>query len=173
MGAGRAAVRARGDTVELHPVYEQQAVRIELFGDQVERIRRFDALTGALLNLNITGSKGLALNDAWAAGPRTYLGLQTPGFPNLFMITGPGSPSVLANMVVGVEQHTEWIGACLTYLGDHGYQTIEPTLEAQDAWVDHVNEVAQGDVQHTAPSCNSWYLGANIPGGKPSQASSR
>jgi cyclohexanone monooxygenase len=123
----------------------------------------FDAMTGALNRIDIRGRGGELLRDAWAAGPRTLLGLQSVGFPNLFMITGPGSPSVLANMVVGVEQHTEWIGACLSYLRDRGYHTIEATLDAQDAWVDHVNEVAQGDV-HTAPSCNSWYLGANIPG---------
>jgi cation diffusion facilitator CzcD-associated flavoprotein CzcO len=123
----------------------------------------FDAMTGALNRIDIRGRHGELLRDAWAAGPRTLLGLQSAGFPNLFMITGPGSPSVLANMVVGVEQHVEWIGACLTYLRDHGHNTIEATLDAQDAWVDHVNEVARGDV-HTAPTCNSWYLGANIPG---------
>ncbi len=123
----------------------------------------FDAMTGALSRIDIRGRNGELLREAWSAGPRTLLGLQSVGFPNLFMITGPGSPSVLSNMVVGIEQHTEWIGACLTYLRDNGYQTIEATIEAQDAWVDHVNEVARGDV-HTAPSCNSWYLGANIPG---------
>jgi cyclohexanone monooxygenase len=123
----------------------------------------FDAMTGALNGIDIRGRGGQLLRDAWAAGPRTLLGLQSVGFPNLFTITGPGSPSVLANMVVGVEQHVEWIGTCLTYLRDHGYRTIEPTLEAQDEWVDHVNEVAKGTM-FTAPTCNSWYLGANIPG---------
>jgi cation diffusion facilitator CzcD-associated flavoprotein CzcO len=123
----------------------------------------FDAMTGALNRIDIRGRGGELLRDAWAAGPRTLLGLQTVGFPNLFTITGPGSPSVLTNMVVSIEQHTEWIGACLEYLREHGRRTIEPTLEAQDAWVDHVNEVAVGTM-YTAATCNSWYLGANVPG---------
>jgi cation diffusion facilitator CzcD-associated flavoprotein CzcO len=123
----------------------------------------FDAMTGALNRIDIRGRGGELLRDAWAAGPRTLLGLQTVGFPNLFTITGPGSPSVLANMVVGIEHHTEWIGACLVYLRDRDLQTIEPTLDAQDKWVDHVNEVAVGTM-YTAASCNSWYLGANVPG---------
>jgi cyclohexanone monooxygenase len=123
----------------------------------------FDAMTGAVSRIDIKGRGGLALRDAWVEGPRTYLGLQVVGFPNLFTVSGPGSPSVLANMVVCSEQHVEWIGACLVYLREHGYTTIEPTPEAQDAWVEHVNEVAQGTM-YTAPTCNSWYLGANIPG---------
>jgi cyclohexanone monooxygenase len=123
----------------------------------------FDAMTGALNRIDIRGRDGLLLRDAWAEGARTLLGLQSYGFPNLFTITGPGSPSVLANMVVGIEQHVEWIGDCLAYLRDRGFHTIEPTLEAQDAWVAHVNEVAEGSM-YTAPTCNSWYLGANIPG---------
>ena len=123
----------------------------------------FDAMTGALSRIDIHGRNGVALRDAWADGPRTYLGLQTVGFPNLFTVSGPGSPSVLANMVVCSEQHVEWIGACLAYLREHGFTTIEPGLEAQDAWVDHVNEVAQGTM-YTASTCNSWYLGANIAG---------
>ncbi len=123
----------------------------------------FDAMTGALHRIDIRGRDGLTLRDAWAAGPRTLLGLQSVGFPNLFTVTGPGSPSVLANMVVCIEQHVEWIGQCLTYLRDHGYSTIEPTVDAQDRWVEHVNAVAEGTM-FTAPTCNSWYLGANIPG---------
>jgi cation diffusion facilitator CzcD-associated flavoprotein CzcO len=123
----------------------------------------FDAMTGALNRIDIRGRSGELLRDEWAAGPKTLLGLQSVGFPNLFTITGPGSPSVLANMVVGVEHHTEWIGACLTYMRSHDYYTIEPTPEAQQRWVDHVNEVAQGTM-FTAESCNSWYLGANVPG---------
>lgn len=123
----------------------------------------FDALTGALARIDIRGRGGLALRDAWADGPRTYLGLQMAGFPNLFTVTGAGSPSVLVNMVVASEQHVEWIGACLASLRDHGYTTIEPTHDAQEAWVEHVNQTAQGTM-FTAPTCNSWYLGANIPG---------
>ena len=123
----------------------------------------FDALTGALGRIDIRGRDGEKLRDAWAAGPRTYLGLQTAGFPNLFTITGPGSPSVLVNMVVASEQHVEWIGAALTWMRKRGFKTIEPTLDVQDAWVEHVNEIAQGTMW-TAQSCNSWYLGANVPG---------
>jgi cyclohexanone monooxygenase len=120
-------------------------------------------MTGALNRIDIRGRDGQLLRDAWADGARTLLGVQSFGFPNLFIITGPGSPSVLANMVVGIEQHVEWIGDCLTYLRDHGYHSIEPTRAAQDEWVDHVNQVSEGTM-YTAPSCNSWYLGANIPG---------
>jgi cyclohexanone monooxygenase len=123
----------------------------------------FDAMTGAVARIDIRGRGGRALRDAWAHGPRTYLGLQTAGFPNLFTVSGPGSPSVLANMVVCSEQHVEWIGACLVHLRERGLTTIEPTETAQDAWVDHVNDIAQGTM-YTASSCNSWYLGANIPG---------
>ena len=123
----------------------------------------FDAMTGSLDRIDIRGRGGLAFRDAWSEGARTLLGLQVHGFPNLFTITGPGSPSVLANMVVGIEQHVEWIADCLGHLRDHSFDTIEATLDAQDAWVDHVNEVAKGSM-YTAPNCNSWYLGANIPG---------
>ncbi len=123
----------------------------------------FDAMTGALDRIDIRGRDGLLLREAWAEGARTLLGIQTVGFPNLFTITGPGSPSVLANMVVCAEQHVEWIGACLVYLREHGHRSIEATREAQDAWVDEVNGVAVGTM-YTAPTCNSWYLGDNIPG---------
>ena len=123
----------------------------------------FDAMTGALSRIDIRGRNGELLRDAWSAGPRTLLGLQSVGFPNLFMITGPGSPSVLANMVVGIEQHTEWIGACLDYLRDNGYQTIEADPRRPGRLGRSRQRGRRGDV-HTAPSCNSWYLGANIPG---------
>jgi len=121
----------------------------------------FDAMTGALLRIDIRGRGGLPLADAWAAGPRTYLGLGVAGFPNLFTITGPGSPSVLTNMIVSIEQHVEWIAACLAYLEEHGHRAIEATEDAQDAWVDYVNLVAGFTL---FPTCNSWYLGANVPG---------
>jgi cyclohexanone monooxygenase len=123
----------------------------------------FDALTGALTRVDIRGRDGRRLRDEWSHGPRTHLGLQVAGFPNLFTISGPGSPSVLANMVVCSEQHVDWIGACLAYLRERGFTTIEPMPEAQEAWVAHVNEVAEGTM-FTAPSCSSWYLGANVPG---------
>lgn len=121
----------------------------------------FDALTGPLFNLNIHGRGGLALQDKWAEGPRTYLGLGTSGFPNLFTITGPGSPSVLTNMPVAIEQHVEWIADCLKELREKGVKTIEATPEAENAWTDHVQEVANATLY---PKAASWYMGANIPG---------
>ena len=123
----------------------------------------FDAMVGALNRIDIRGRGGQLLREVWGDGARALLGLQSVGFPNLFMVTGPGSPSVLANMVVAIEHHVEWIGDCLTYLRDHGHHTIEPTLAAQDDWVEQVNTVARGTM-FVAPTCNSWYLGDNIPG---------
>jgi cyclohexanone monooxygenase len=121
----------------------------------------FDAMTGALLNIDIRGRGGVSLRDRWAGGPRTYLGIQVAGFPNLFTITGPGSPSVLSNMVVSIEHHVEWVTGCIEYMLERGVKTIEATTEAQDAWVDHVNVVASFTL---FPQANSWYIGANIPG---------
>jgi cation diffusion facilitator CzcD-associated flavoprotein CzcO len=121
----------------------------------------FDAITGALLNIDIRGRGGRQLTEKWAAGPRTYLGLGTAGFPNLFMVTGPGSPSVLSNMIVSIEQHIDWITQCMNYLKEHGLDRIEPREDAEDAWVIHVNEVANQTLYNHA---NSWYLGANVPG---------
>jgi cyclohexanone monooxygenase len=123
----------------------------------------FDAMTGALLKANIRGRDGRTLNDKWEDGPVAYLGLQMHGFPNLFTVTGPGSPSVLCNMLVAIEQHVNWIGECIEHMNKNNLQTIEPTTEAEQGWVAHVNDVAEGTM-YTAPSCNSWYLGANIPG---------
>jgi len=121
----------------------------------------FDAMTGALLAMDIRGRAGRTLREKWAEGPRGYLGLASSGFPNLFTITGPGSPSVLSNMLPSIEQHVNWIADCIGYLGDNGVGCIEASLEAEDAWVAHVNEVADLTLY---PSCNSWYLGANVPG---------
>jgi cyclohexanone monooxygenase len=118
----------------------------------------FDAMTGALLAVDIRGRGGVRLADVWAEGPRTYLGLGTAGFPNLFTITGPGSPSVLSNMIVSIEQHVDWITDCLKYLKGG---TIEPTPEAQQTWVEHVAEVGAATLY---PLANSWYLGSNVPG---------
>ena len=121
----------------------------------------FDAITGALEAIGFTGRSGLALNEKWSAGARTYLGLMTAGFPNLFMVTGPGSPSVLSNVVVSIEQHVEWIADCLGYMCGKGMTTIEATQAAEDFWVAHVNEVARPTLY---PVANSWYMGANVPG---------
>jgi cyclohexanone monooxygenase len=121
----------------------------------------FDAMTGSLFTIDIRGREGLALKEKWANGPRTYLGLMTAGFPNLFIITGPGSPSVLSNMTVSIEQHVEWIADCLKYMREEKIDSFEPEEEAEQAWVAHVNEVASLTLFSLA---NSWYLGANIPG---------
>ena len=121
----------------------------------------FDAMTGALARIDIRGREGIVLKDEWAAGPRTYLGLMVAGFPNLFTVTGPGSPSVLSNMVVSIEQHVDWICDCIGYLGNRQLGVIEASPEAQEAWVAHVNEVADQTLYKQA---NSWYLGANVPG---------
>jgi cyclohexanone monooxygenase len=121
----------------------------------------FDAMTGALLGIDIRGRGGRPIQEAWAAGPRTYLGLSIAGFPNLFTITGPGSPSVLSNMIVSIEQHVDWIADCLAYLGRHGHASIEATAEAQEAWVRHVDEVGHMTLY---PLARSWYMGANVPG---------
>jgi cyclohexanone monooxygenase len=121
----------------------------------------FDAMTGALLAIDIRGRDGQTLRKKWEAGPRTYLGLTVAGFPNLFLITGPGSPSVLSNMIVSIEQHVDWIADCLVRLRDDGRQTIEATVEAEDVWVTHVNDVGHMTLY---PRANSWYMGANISG---------
>ena len=121
----------------------------------------FDAMTGALTRMGIVGRGGEALADKWEAGPRTYLGLMTAGFPNMFMVTGPGSPSVLSNMMVSIEQHVDWIAGCLGHLTERQLDCIEATPAAENAWVQHVNEVADTTLY---PSAASWYMGANIPG---------
>jgi cyclohexanone monooxygenase len=121
----------------------------------------FDALTGPLLGLGIRGRGGRALATAWEHGPRTYLGLAVPDFPNLFTITGPGSPSVLSNMPVSIEQHVEWISDCIGYLRQRGVDVMEATEQATVAWTDHVQEVAHRTLY---PKAASWYMGANIPG---------
>ncbi|MCX7273289.1 MAG: NAD(P)/FAD-dependent oxidoreductase [Burkholderiales bacterium] len=121
----------------------------------------FDAITGALLGIDIRTSSGATLAAKWADGPRTYLGLMTAGFPNLFVITGPGSPSVLTNMISSIEQHVDWIATCLTDLRERGVRRIEADRTSEDRWVEHVNEVAD---QTLFPRADSWYVGANVPG---------
>ena len=121
----------------------------------------FDAMTGPLKSLNITGRGGRRLNDEWTGGPQSYLGLQVAGFPNLFTVTGPQSPSVLSNMPVSIEQHVEWITDCIAHLRRNKLATIEAKPEAQAQWVAHVNEIVNMTLM---PSANSWYMSANIPG---------
>ncbi len=121
----------------------------------------FDAMTGAVVAVDITGREGVSLKQKWANGPLTYLGLMTTGFPNFFTITGPGSPSVLSNMMVSIEQHVDWIADCLAHLRAEGMTTIEPTATAEAGWMTHVNDCAQITL---FPNANSWYTGANVPG---------
>ena len=118
-------------------------------------------MTGALLEIDIRGRDGLALRDAWEDGPRTLLGVATAGFPNMFIVTGPGSPSVLSNMVVSIEQHVDWIAGCIAHLRERGVAWIEAGEDAQDAWVEHVAALADATLY---PEATSWYVGANIPG---------
>jgi cation diffusion facilitator CzcD-associated flavoprotein CzcO len=122
----------------------------------------FDAMTGPMLRMDIRGRGGIALKDAWSAGPLTYLGLQVAGFPNLFTITGPGSPSVLCNMPVAIEQHADWITDCIDHMRAKGLERIEARADAVNQWVAEVNEMAHKTVLPLAK--HSWYLGANIPG---------
>jgi cation diffusion facilitator CzcD-associated flavoprotein CzcO len=121
----------------------------------------FDAMTGALAKVDVVGRGGRRLSDDWADGPRTYLGLGVDGFPNLFIVSGPGAPSVLANMVLHAEAHVNWIAACIGYLADHGYAGIEATEAAVDDWVSECARRAEASLFTKA---DSWYLGANIPG---------
>jgi len=121
----------------------------------------FAAMTGSFDKIRITGRNGLTLSEKWRAGPRAYLGIASVGFPNLFMITGPGSPSVLASMIQAIEQHVDWLADCMGHMRDVGATTIEPTLKDEDAWVEHVNDVSKVSLRST---CSSWYVGTNIPG---------
>ncbi len=121
----------------------------------------FDAMTGALAAIKIIGRNGVSLASQWSAGPRNYLGVAMAGFPNLFTVTGPLSPSVLSNMAVSIEQHVEWISDCIAYLREHGYASIEATVAAQDEWVQHVADVGSFTL---FPQADSWYMGANVPG---------
>ena len=121
----------------------------------------FDAMTGALTAIDIRGRGGVSLSRSWAGGPRSLLGLAVAGFPNLFTVTGPGSPSVLSNMRLSIEQHVDWITDCLAYLADNGIASIEATEQAQEAWVAHAAEVAEPTI---FPRGASWYTGTNVPG---------
>ncbi|HET6875619.1 MAG TPA: alpha/beta hydrolase fold domain-containing protein [Acidimicrobiales bacterium] len=121
----------------------------------------FDAMTGALVAVDIEGRDGVTLKEKWADGPSTYLGLTTTKFPNFFAITGPGSPSVLSNMAVSIEQHVDWVTDCISYLDAHGFETIEPTPMAEAGWNQHVEDCAAITL---FPQANSWYMGANVPG---------
>jgi cyclohexanone monooxygenase len=120
-----------------------------------------DAITEALDRIDIRGRGGASLKAAWADGPRTYLGLMIAQLPNFFMVTGPGSPSVLANMILGIEQHIDWNAGCIVHLTLNELATIEASQAAQNAWVEQVNRAAERTLY---PLANSWYMGANVPG---------
>ena len=121
----------------------------------------FDAMTGAMKEIDVRTDAGLSIRAKWEDGPRTYLGIMIAGFPNLFMITGPQSPGVKSQMILACEQHVDWIANCIDYLRHRGLTRIEAEQEAEDAWVHHNNEVADRTLY---PLANSWYVGANIPG---------
>jgi len=129
--------------------------------DAIVSATGFAAMTGSFDKIAITGRDGLTLREKWRAGPRAYLGLASAGFPNFFMITGPGSPSVLASMIQAIEQHVDWLADLMGHMRDIGAHAIEPVVADEDAWVEHVNEVSKVSLRST---CNSWYVGANIPG---------
>jgi cyclohexanone monooxygenase len=121
----------------------------------------FDAMTGALREIDIRTGHGASLSEKWSGGPLTYLGLMVAGFPNMFLITGPGSPSVKTQMIVAIEQHMDWVGDCLAMMRTRGVKRIEPAPGAERDWVAHVNDVANSTLY---PLANSWYMGVNIPG---------
>ncbi|HEV2153451.1 NAD(P)/FAD-dependent oxidoreductase [Bradyrhizobium sp.] len=152
--------------IKTNPIEEITASAVRVAGvdhevDALVLATGFDAMTGSVAKIGISGRSGQTLNQKWAEGPKTYLGLMSAGFPNLFIITGPGSPSVLSNMIVSIEQHVDWIADCLRHMREQGLVTMEADSEAEDRWVAHVNEVASGTLY---PQANSWYMGANIPG---------
>jgi len=134
---------------------------VQYLVDAIVSATGFAAMTGSYDKITIAGRSGLTLAEKWRVGPRTYLGLASAGFPNLFMITGPGSPSVLASMIQAIEQHVDWLVDCFGHMRDIGASTIEARVEDEDAWVEHVNEVSKVSLRST---CSSWYVGSNTPG---------
>ena len=159
------------DNVELVDIKKSPIERITATGliandhafefDSIVFATGFDAMTGTLFNVDIRGRGDQALKDKWYAGPRTYLGLMSEAFPNMFMITGPGSPSVKGNMLNSLEQHVDFVTDSILHMRERGFALMEPTREAEDDWVDHVQETANRTL---FPRANSWYMGANIPG---------
>ncbi len=152
--------RITADGIEIGRVDDDAAGRSFEF-DAIVFATGFDAMTGAIVRVDIEGRDGLSLRDKWADGPHTYLGLMSHGFPNLFMVTGPQSPSVLSNMAVSIEQHVEWITDTIEHLRNDGHDVIEPTELAEQAWVRHNDDFAGITL---FPQANSWYMGANVAG---------
>ena len=148
------------------PIERFTAQGIEVAGveyplDAIVCATGFAAMTGSYDRMRIAGRDGVTLAEKWRAGPRAYLGVASTGFPNLFTITGPGSPSVLASMIQAIEQHVDWMVDCMAHMRDIGAETVEPIQHYEDEWIEHVNEVSKVSLRST---CSSWYVGANIPG---------
>jgi len=154
-------VDVRSDPIQAITEAGLRTTTSEFAFDAIVFATGFDAMTGALREIDIRTSEGATLEQAWAGGPLTYLGLMVAGFPNMFIITGPGSPGVKTQMIASIEQHTDWIADCLAHMDANGFDRIEPAVDAQSDWVRHVNQVADSTLY---PLANSWYLGANIPG---------
>jgi cyclohexanone monooxygenase len=121
----------------------------------------FDAMTGAMREIDIHVEGGITLEEQWEGGPRTYLGIMVAGLPNLFMVTGPQSPGVKSQMILSIQWHVDWIADCLAHMAANGQNRIEATEQAQEDWVTHTREVADSTLY---PKANSWYMGVNIPG---------
>ncbi len=153
-------VDARDETIEEITAKGVRTTAAEYAADAIVFATGFDAMTGALLSIDIRAGD-CSLREAWRDGPKTYLGLMVAGLPNLFTLTGPGSPSVLSNMISSNEHHVEWVAGTLAYMRENGFTRIEPEPEWQERWVAHVNKVADATL---FPQANSWYIGANIPG---------
>ena len=145
----------------------RQGIDIEGIGevdlDMIILATGFDAMTGALNNIDIIGKNNIALKDKWINGPETYLGLATNGFPNFFTITGPGSPSVLTNMIPTIEQHVDWIADCIRYIKKKSYHSIEANRDAEIEWGKYNDKCARDTLRYY---CDSWYLGSNVTGKK-------
>ena len=151
----------RSPIVEVTPCAVRTASGVEYELDDLVLATGFDAMTGSFQAIDPRGVAGISLRDVWRDGPRTYLGVAVAGFPNLFLLSGPGSPSVLANMVRTAEQQVDWLAGLLRHVVDQGAASVEADAEAQDAWVQHVNDAAEGSIYLRA---NNWYVGANVPG---------
>src|SRR6201991_4227136 len=152
--------------IKANPIEQVAANAVRVAGrdhevDALVMATGFDAMTGSVAKIDITGRGGQTLNQKWAEGPKTYLGLMSAGFPNLFVITGPSSPSVLSNMMVSIEQHVDWISDCIRWMRKQGLAAIAPTEEAETEWAVHTEQVANLSLFQKA---NSWYIGANVPG---------
>src|SRR5689334_3039019 len=153
--------------VRSDPIAEITAIGLRTEGGQTFELDAlvfatgFDAMTGALREIDVRTTAGAVLRDHWEGGPLTYLGLMMSGFPNLFVVTGPGSPGVKTQMIASIEQHVDWIADCIGHMRKQGFDRIEPSPQAEREWVEHVNQVADSTLY---PLANSWYVGANIPG---------